>query len=617
MPLMPGPRAWGSARPLLACALLTTLLACAGSGIGPAAAPLQAPAPLQPEAASGWVDKPGWTTRHFAVAAANPIAVQAGYTIIKQGGSAVDAAVAMQMVLALVEPQSSGLGGGAFLMHYDGQRTQAFDGRETAPAAADEKLFLGPDGKPLPFRQAIVGGRAVGVPGAVAMLEQVHRLHGRLPWARLFEPAIALAESGFAMSPRLHALLVSDNDLKSDPVSAAYFHDAQGRPWPVGHLLRNPELAAVLRLIATQGAKALTEGEVAQAIVDKVRKHPTNPGRLALADLANYKPLQREPLCFDYAAPAREYRVCGMPPPSSGTIAIGQILGILSNTNARRLPLDDGVPGPQWLHLYAEASRLAFADRALYVADPDFVAPPAGAWTSLLAAAYLQQRARLVGPSRMPLATAGQPGGAGVSLAPMALQEEHGTSHISIVDAQGNALAMTTTIENAFGSRQMVNRGRGLAGGFLLNNELSDFSFEPADQAGRPVANRVQPGKRPRSAMAPTLVFDKRSGELLMSLGSSGGTMIIHSTAKTLYGVFDWGLDIQRAISLPNFGNFGEGALLMEESGFPDSTLQFLRDRGHTISKVRVPTGLQGITRTATGFFSGTDPRREGIVAGD
>jgi gamma-glutamyltranspeptidase/glutathione hydrolase len=336
-----------------------------------------------------------------------------------------------------------------------------------------------------------------------------------------------------------------------------------------------------------------------------------------LSDLANYRPVQREPLCFDYAALAREYRVCGMPPPSSGAIAIGQILGILANTGAGRLPLDNGMPGPQWLHLYAEASRLAFADRALYVADPDFVAPPAGAWTTLLDPDYLRQRARLIGPSRMPLATAGRPGGAAMSLAPMALQEEHGTSHISIVDPQGNALAMTTTIENAFGSRQMVNRGHGLAGGFLLNNQLSDFSFQPTDEAGRPVANRVQPGKRPRSAMAPTLVFDKHSGRLLMSVGSSGGTMIIHSVAKTLYGVFNWGLDIQRAIALPNFGNFGEGALLMEEAGFPESTVQFLRDRGHSISKVRVPTGLQGITRTPAGFFSGSDPRREGIVAGD
>jgi gamma-glutamyltranspeptidase/glutathione hydrolase len=591
--------------------LLAALAACAVT------APPQAAAPLQPEAASGRADKPGWATRRFAVAAANPLAVQAGYRIIRQGGSAVDAAVAVQMVLALVEPQSSGLGGGAFLLHHDGRRTEAFDGRETAPAAADENLFLGADGKAMPFKQAIIGGRAVGVPGAVAMLEQAHRLHGRLPWARLFEPAIALAEAGFPISPRLHALLASDRDLTSDPVAAAYFLDRDGRPWPAGHVLRNPELAAVLRLVAAQGAKALSQGEVAQAVVDKVRKHPTNPGRLVLSDLASYRPLRREPLCFDYAAASREYRVCGMPPPSSGTIAIGQILGMLANVEASRLPLQGGAPSAPWLHLYAEASRLAFADRALYVADPDFVEPPGGAWSSLLDPAYLRQRARLIGPSRMPRASAGEPGTAHVGFAPMAAQEEHGTSHISIVDPYGNALAMTTTIEYAFGSHQMVNRGRGLAGGFLLNNQLSDFSFQPRGEDGKPVANRVQPGKRPRSAMAPTLVFDKRSGQLLMSLGSSGGTMIIHSTAKTLYGVFNWGLDIQRAIALPNFGNFGEGALLMEEGGFPESTLRFLRERGHTISRVRVPTGLQGISRTATGFFSGSDPRREGIVAGD
>jgi gamma-glutamyltranspeptidase/glutathione hydrolase len=563
------------------------------------------------------VAKPGWATRHFAIAAANPLATQAGYRILKEGGSAADAAVAVQMVLALVEPQSSGLGGGAFLLHYDGHKTEAFDGRETAPAAADSRLFLGPDGRPLPFRQAIVGGRAVGVPGAVAMLEQVHRLHGRLPWARLFEPAIALAESGFPVSPRMHALLASETDLKADPTAAAYFYDAQGEPWPVGHLLRNPELAAVLRLVAANGAKALLQGEVAQAIVDKVRTHPTNPGRLALSDLAAYRSKQREPLCFDYSARAHDYRVCGMPPPSSGAIAIGQILGLLAHTAAPELPLQDGLPTPQWLHLYAEASRLAFADRAQYVADPDFIPAPGGSWARLLDPGYLRERARLIGSVRMPLAPAGQPGVSAVSLAPMAQQEEHGTSHLSIVDAQGDGLAMTTTIENVWGSRQMVNRGRGMAGGFLLNNELSDFSFRPADAAGRPVANRVEPGKRPRSSMAPTLVFDKRSGELLMSIGSPGGAMLIHFTAKALYGVLNWGLDAQQAINLPNFGNLGEGPLLLEAMRFPEPTLRSLRDRGQRPVEAELTSGLQGITRTASGFFSGADPRREGVVAGD
>ena len=598
-------------RRALAWALAGAIAGCAGTGVHESAAP------TQPERASGWAAKPGWATRHFAVAAANPLAAQTGYRILKEGGSAVDAAVAMQMVLALVEPQSSGLGGGGFLLHHDGRRTEAFDGRETAPAAAGEKLFLDATGQALPFRQAIVGGRAVGVPGAVAMLEQVHRQHGRLSWRRLFEPAIALAEAGFAVSPRLHALLVADTDLKSDPVAAAYFHDANGRPWPVGHLLGNPEFAAVLRLIAAQGAKALMQGEVAQASVDKVRTHAGNPGSLALSDLAAYRPLRREPLCFDYAARAREFHVCGMPPPSSGAIAIGQILGLLAHTPAAGLPLENSLPSAQWLHLYAEASRLAFADRAQYVADPDFVAAPAGDWRRLLAPAYLRQRANRIGPTRMPLAPAGRPDGAVTGFAPMAQQEEHGTSHISIIDAHGNGLAMTTSVENAFGSRQMVNRGVGLPGGFLLNNQLSDFSFQPADANGRPVANRVQPGKRPRSAMAPTLVFDKPSGQLLMSAGSSGGTMIIHSTAKALYGVFNWGLDAQRAIDLPNFGPLGEGALLMEQMRFPEATLARLRERGHRLSEVRVPTGLQAITRTAGGFFSGTDPRREGIVTGD
>ena len=604
--------AWRSCiRRLLACALAGTLAGCA--------APLipHVTAPLLPERASGWVDKPGWATRHFAIAAANPLATRAGYQILKEGGSAVDAAVAVQMVLALVEPQSSGLGGGAFLLHHDGKRTQAFDGRETAPAAADENLFLGPGGRPLPFRRAIVGGRAVGVPGAVAMLEQVHREHGRLPWGRLFEPAIGLAESGFPVSPRLHALLAAETDLKLDPAAAAYFYDAQGEPWPVGHSLRNPELAAVLRTIAAKGSAALMHGEVAQAIVDKVQRHATNPGRLSLSDLAAYRPIQREPLCFDYLARAREYRVCGMPPPSSGAIAIGQILGMLGHTAAAAQELKDGLPNDSWLHLYTEAARLAFADRAQYVADPDFVSPPAGAWTRLLEPAYLAQRASLIGPKSMSAASPGRPGGAPISHASMPEQEEHGTSHVSVVDAQGHGLAMTTTIEAGWGSRQMVNRDRGLPGGFLLNNQLSDFSFEPVDAVGRAIANRVQPRKRPRSAMAPTLVFDKSSGQLLMSIGSPGGAMIIHFTAKALYGVLNWGLDAQRAIDLPNFGTLGEGELFLEEKRFPASTLEALRKRGHRPREVELTSGLQGITRTGFGLFGGADPRREGIVAGD
>ena len=588
-------------------------------------APITAPdaAPMQPEAASGVNDNLGSVTQRFAVAAANPLATQAGYQILKAGGSAVDAAVAVQMVLALVEPQSSGLGGGAFLLHHDGQRVEAYDGRETAPAAATETLFIGADGKPMAFIDAVVGGRSVGVPGAVRMLELAHREHGKLPWASLFAPAIALAENGFAVSPRLNTLLAGEQHLKKDPAAAAYFYDPAGQPWPVGHVLKNPALAAVLRAIAAQGSKALLEGDVAQAIAAKVQNHPSNPGQLTVADLRSYQAQKREPICHPLQAQGRDYRVCGFPPPSSGAIAIGQILGLLQRTGADALPQHNGLPAADWLHLYSEAARLAFADRAQYLGDPDFVPAPTGGWMSLLAPDYLSERARLInstpGAAPMPNAPAGQPGGVQTSFAPMLDQPEYGTSHISIVDGQGHALAMTSTIEDQFGARLLVSPN-GLSGGFLLNNQLTDFSFAPTDAAGRPVANRVQPGKRPRSSMAPTLVFDGQTGELLMSAGSPGGALIIHYTAKTLIGTLHWGLTPQQAISLPNFGSTG-GPVLLEEKRFPATTLDALRASGHTVREMGMTSGLQAIERgTQNGqpvWLGGADPRREGVVLGD
>lgn len=583
------------------------------------------PSVQQPEGASGLTVKPGWAFPRQAVAAANPLATEAGARILRAGGSAVDAAIAVQMVLTLVEPQSSGIGGGAFLLHHDGRRIQAFDGRETAPAEANEQLFLDTQGKPLAFPDAVVGGRSVGVPGAVTMLAQAHRQHGKLPWAKLFDPAIALAEQGFAVSPRLHTLLLAETALKSDPVAAAYFYRPDGQPHPVGHVLRNPELAQVLRNIATQGPAALHEGPVARAIVDKVRQHPVSPGRLSLDDLKRYQPREREALCHDHTAAQRALRICGFPPPSSGAIAVGQILGLLARTPQAQEPLvqpamGNPLPSADWLHSYTEASRLAFADRAQYVADPDFVAAPGGRWSSLLDARYLDERARLITPARMPQAPAGQPGGVQVGWAPMPDQPEYGTSHISIVDAFGNALAMTTTIEAAFGSRMMVTTDPKRPGGFLLNNELTDFSFAPRDAQGRPVANRVEPGKRPRSSMSPTLVFDKTSGELLMSAGSPGGALIIHFTAKTLHGTLQWGLSPQAAIDLPNFGTTG-GSLLLEEKRFPAATVDALRQRGHTVQEAAMTSGLQalmqGTQRGQRVWLGGADPRREGIVAGD
>lgn len=603
--------------PAFRIGLLATAAWLAGCASTPA---LHYTVPAQPEGASGYTEKPGWATAQFAVAAANPLATDAGYQVLKAGGSAIDAAIAVQMVLTLVEPQSSGIGGGAFLLHSDGKSIEAYDGRETAPASADEKLFLDANGKPMAFHDGVVGGRSVGVPGILRMLEMAHRTHGKMPWAALFQPAIVLAKNGFKVSPRLHTLLANEKYLSKDPVAAAYFYDASGKPWPVGHVLKNPELAAVLHNIATEGSRALHEGPLAQAIVDKVRKHPSNPGQLSLADLAGYQPKKREALCHDYRARAHDYLLCGFPPPSSGALAIGQILGILNQTQAATLPLDQGLPSHQWLHLYTEASRLAFADRALYVADPDFVQPPGGSWMSLLGPAYLAERAALIGAQSMKVAQPGTPGALKTSLAPMPEQPEYGTSHISIVDSQGNALAMTTTIEDAFGSRQMVTTNTARSGGFLLNNELTDFSFAPTDAQGQPIANRVQPGKRPRSSMAPTLVLDKATGQVLMSGGSPGGALIIHYTAKTLYGVLDWGLTPQKAIDLPNFGSLN-GPSLLEENRFPAATVQALRERGAEVREMNMTSGLQAITRGQahgkTLWLGGADPRREGVVMGD
>ena len=608
---MPTPRLFA----LSALATATLLAGCASSSHFRYTPPPAAP--ITPEGGSGWTDKPGWATEKFAVAAANPLATDAGYQVLKAGGNAIDAAVAVQMVLSLVEPQSSGIGGGAFLLHSSGRELVAWDGRETAPAAATEKLFIGADGKPMPFYDGVVGGRSVGVPGTVRMLEQAHRAHGRLPWAQLIQPAIQLAEQGFQVSPRLATMLANEKHLIKDPVAAKYFYDAAGKPWPVGHVLKNPELAEVLRGIAARGSAALLQGPLAQAIVDKVTRH-ANPGKLTLADLANYQPKRRAPLCHDLAAAGKTVEVCGFPPPSSGAIAIGQILGILAQTpGAAMKPDAAGLPTADWLHYYTEAARLAFADRAQYVADPDFVQPPGGSWLSLLDPAYLKSRAALIGAQSLKVAQPGQPGAVKTSFAPMPEQPEYGTSHISIVDAHGNALAMTTTIEDAFGARQMVK-------GFLLNNELTDFSFAPTGADGQPIANRVQPGKRPRSSMAPTLVFEKNAdgsrGPLLMSGGSPGGALIIHYTAKTLHGVLNWGLTPQQAINLPNFGSTN-GPSLLEEKKFPPATVEALRTRGAEVREMNMTSGLQAITRANVHgkpmWLGGADPRREGVVLGD
>jgi len=568
----------------------------------------------QPEAASGRSAKPGWAFARQAVAAANPLATDAGHQVLRAGGSALDAAIAVQMVLGLVEPQSSGIGGGAFLLHFDGQNITAHDGRETAPAGARGDMFMD-QGKPLPFDEAVQSGHSVGVPGVVRMLEAAHRQHGRLPWAQLLAPAITLAEQGFRVSPRLHTLLQADAHLRKDPLALRYFYNDQGQAWPVGHVLRNPEYAHVLRRIAKEGSRALHEGPVAQAMVARTAQAP-RPGTLSLQDLANYQPKERQALCFDHPTPAREVRVCGFPPPSSGQIAIGQILGLLAHTQPQGPEWAHAQPSADFLHRYTEASRLAFADRAQYLADPDFVPAPGGDWRSLLDPDYLRQRSQLIGHQSMKVAKPGQPGTSQSSFAPMPTQTEYGTSHISVVDAQGRAVAMTSTIEAAFGSRRMVTTDPTRPGGFLLNNELTDFSLSPTDAQGRPIANRVEPGKRPRSSMSPTLVIDKATGQLLMSGGSPGGAFIIHYTAKLLRASLHWGLNAQQAINLPNFGTLN-GPTLLEAQGFDSATLDALKARGHDVVQIEMTSGLQAIERTPSGWFGGADPRREGVVMGD
>jgi gamma-glutamyltranspeptidase/glutathione hydrolase len=542
--------------------------------------------------------------RHM-VAAAHPLAAEAGLAMLRAGGSAVDAAIAAQMVLTLVEPQSSGIGGGALLLHWNAtaRTLAAWDGRETAPAAATPDLFLR-DGRPMPFFDAVVGGRSVGVPGAVRMLEAAHRIEGRLPWADLIAPAIRLAEQGFAVSPRLAEALAADAErLRRDPGARALFFTADGAPLPAGHTLRNPELAETLRAIAREGADALHRGPIAEAILAAVRGHPTNPGGMSAGDLAGYAPAQREAVC----APYRAWRVCGFPPPSSGGVAVGQILGLLAHVDVAALDPN----GADALHLFGEAGRLAFADRNLYLADSDFVRVPL---RGLLDAAYLTARAQLIDRDRA-IATprAGNPPWRDALLrhAPQPAQPEAGTSHLSIVDAAGNAVAMTTTIESAFGARVLVR-------GFLLNNQLTDFAFAP-EANGRPVANRVEPGKRPRSSMSPTLVFDAE-GRLVAVVGSPGGARIIHYVARALVALLDWGMEPQAAVALPHVGTIGTA--LDIEQGTPLAALApVLEARGHTVRLLPMPSGLQVITVARGGagprLRGGADPRREGVAIGD
>lgn len=583
----------GANRPTLVLLALTLL--CGATGVRAEVSP------SQPEGPSGFSAKPALAAHRFVAVTANSYASDTAAAILKEHGSAVDAAIAAQMVLNLVEPQSSGIGGGAFLLFYDAarRRLRAYDGRETAPSAATADMFLDRDGKPLNFMTAVVGGKAVGVPGTLRALELAHRRHGRLPWARLFEPAIRLAEQGFAISPRLHAALATEKYL-TQPEARAYFYGGDGKPRPVGYILRNPEFAAVLRRVAREGADAFYRGEIARDIIATVRTHPVNPGVMTEADLAAFRAQEREPLCGPY----RGYRLCGMPPPSSGTTTVLAMLGMLERFNLREIPPDSAFG----VHLFAEAGRLAYADRNLYVADPAFVPMPL---PGLIDPAYLGRRSAMIryddsmgkaAPGAPPMETR-----KAARLGEDRALELPATSHLSIIDRDGNALAMTTTIEAGFGSRQMVH-------GFLLNNELTDFSFVPVDD-GKPIANRIEPGKRPRSSMAPMIVFD-RAGKVDIVIGSPGGQQIIHYVARTLIALIDWQLAPDAALALPHVGS-SNGPTELEKDTDAESLASSLRVFGHELRVTDMTSGLHLIRRAPGGWLGAADPRREGEARGE
>ncbi|MBN9086932.1 MAG: gamma-glutamyltransferase [Reyranella sp.] len=512
------------------------------------------------------------------VAAAHPLAVEVGLDALRRGGTAVDAAVAVQMMLGVVEPQASGVGGGGFLLYYDAETRgiTVYDGRETAPAGATATMFLR-DGRPLPYPEAQASGLSVGVPGAVALLEMTHKEHGKLPWADLFTTSIATARKGFPMPPRL-AL-----SFERSPAMRAMFSIGPD------NTVANPALADTMQRIASEGSQVLQEGPIAEEMAAHVRGN-VRPGTLAVSDLAAYKPIKREALCGPY----RVWIVCGMPPPSSGGIAMLQMLGLLEPFDLRQ----DRPNNLRSLHLIAEAGRLAFADRARYVADPAFTAVPT---KQLVSPGYIAERRKLISEDRsMGGHEPVDPG-----------YVEHGTSHMTIVDRAGNAVAFTTTVEGPFGAHMM-------AGGFILNNELTDFSPVP-ERNGKPVANRVEPGKRPRSSMSPTFVLDQ-DRKLVLSVGSAGGQRIIGDTFQALIAMLDWNLGPQAALDLPRVANMN-GPTELEDKGDLPAQADALRKLGHQVQVRRHEGGLTAIRRVTRpggdGWEGGADPRRDGVAKGE
>ena len=552
----------------------------------------------EPEAATGIIAKQTVVTEHAMVATANPYASKAGLNILKQGGSAVDAAIAVQLVLTLVEPQSSGIGGGAFMLHWDkkAQQLTTFDGRETAPAAATTDMFLDENGQAIPWIKAVVGGHAVGVPGVLASLNKAHGKYGKLPWSALFKDAINLAETGFIVSPRLEKLVAMEFNpgITKLPTIKNYFFP-HGEAVKAGQLLKNPKLATVYRSIAKNGINAFYEGWIAKKIVAAVQQSPIAPGRLTLADMKNYRAKELPAVCGPY----RQYQVCGMGPPSSGGVAVIQILGQLEKFDMAKLSLAD----VEFTHLFSQSSRLAFADRNRYIADSSFVNVPT---QGLISKPYMAKRSALINPdSDMGTAVPGTPIGA-LAQADDNAYELPSTSHISIVDEDGNAVSMTTSVEMGFGSAVMVE-------GFILNNQLTDFSLDPKKN-GQWVANRLEPGKRPRSSMAPMMVFTQDKA-LKLVLGSPGGSRIINYVAQTMIAILDWQLDPQSAINLPHITNRNKVTTLEKGSDLV-KLKSALEAKGHQVVVRDLNSGIQAIELSKGKLRGGADPRREGIAIG-